>query len=187
MLQWKEQRGSSLPGQHLHVQKPNRKSFEDSQSPSINFSQPWIQPSAHSWMTHWWGFSPEQRQKEEATLRAGWGPCWWDPSVFFQEATGQADSICSNIYSALMGAEQKYYQPCLIARGFLNLSGPRMGLFPTNPLSLPRVWGDHVFWAFDELPPLWSHSHENHVQLLGWWEGGGEVKGLLKAGKQIHS
>lgn len=106
------------------------------------------------------------------------------PLYFFQEAMGQADSISFNIYSALMESGQKHYQLCLTARGFLKLSGPGMAPVPTNPLSLPRVWGDHVpvNMAFDELPPLWSHSHPNHVHLLGE-EGKGGNRGTSESRK----
>lgn len=122
----------------------------------------------------------ERRRYSQSSL----GSMLIRPLCIFFRATHHADSIYSNTYSALMGSEQKHYQLCLIARGFLNSSGPRMGLFPTNPLSLPRVWGDRVpvNMAFDVLPPLWSHSHPNHVQLLGE-EGGVGDKGISESRK----
>lgn len=96
---------------------------------------------------------------------------------YFQGAMGQTKSIYSN--SALLESEQRHSQICLIARGFLKLPGPRMGLFPANPLSSPRVWDGCGHWALDELPPVRFHSHSNHIQLLG----GGEGKGTSESRK----
>ena len=44
-------------------------------------------------------FSPQQRQKEDAALRAGWGPWWWDTSVLFFKKQW-ARQVLFNIYSA---------------------------------------------------------------------------------------
>lgn len=169
--------------EHLQAQRPNHKSFEVSKSPSINSRWPWVQPwnLSDSLVRVFW---LQQRWKKMLLSEQVGAHADHTLLFYFQEAMGQTESIYSNIYSALLESEQRHYQICLIARGFLKWPGPRMGLFPANPLCFPRVWGGCGRWALDELPPVRSHSHSNHDQLL---RVGGEAKGLLKAGKQIHS
>lgn len=126
------------------------------------------------------GFLATAKMKEDAALRAGRGPCWSHPSVSYSRS--QTESIYSNVYSALMESEQRHYQICLSARGFLNLPGPRMGLFPANLSAFP---GSGVA----VVAGLWMSCHQwgpiFTQTMFSYW--GRKVKGLLEAGKQIHS
>lgn len=141
--------------EHLQAQRLNHKSFEESKTPIINSSWPWIQPRAHCWMIHWWAFFGHSKDERRCCSQSRLGPMLITPFYFIFKKPWARQSPFALISTQPSQNRSKGNIKHVIARGFLNLPGPRMGLFPANPPAFPG-FGVVVVTGF------WMSCHHSH-------------------------
>lgn len=104
------------------TQRPNHKSFEDSKSPSINSSWPWIQPWAHNSVIHWWGIFGYSKDERRCCSQSSLGSVLITPFYFVYKKPWARQFIYFNIYSALLESEHRHYQ--ILPEGFWSGQAP---------------------------------------------------------------